>query len=75
LPLRIRLASSRPDGEFTIRTDATVDYAMSPHGALMPVSVAHREWAGDKLVAENLFEYAPFRRFGAQSELKFTEIP
>jgi hypothetical protein len=74
LPLRIRLNSRRPDGEFEIRTEATVDYAMSAHGSLAPVSVAHREWAGTILLAENLFEYAPFRRFGAQTELKFTGI-
>jgi hypothetical protein len=75
LPLRIRLTSQRREAEFTIRTEATVDYAMSPHGALTPAAVAHREWANGRLLTENLFDYAPFRRFGAQSELKFTEIP
>lgn len=27
------------------------------------------------LLTENIFEYAPFRKFGADSELKFTDVP
>jgi hypothetical protein len=75
LPLRIRLNSERREGEIIIRTEATVDYDMSAHGCLLPASVAHRDFAVGKLLTENLFQYAAFRRFGAQSELKFTETP
>jgi hypothetical protein len=75
LPLRIRLVSSRKDGPYTINTEATVDYAMSPHGCILPASVLHREVIAGDLLTENRFQYAPFRKFGAESELKFTDVP
>jgi hypothetical protein len=95
LPLRIRLLSSRRGGPYVFHTDATVEYAMSPHGCLLPASVVQRETAvpaatfakqGPQqmsqlvqkpmegiLLSENVFQYAPFRKFGADSELKFTD--
>jgi hypothetical protein len=75
LPLRIRLLSERNEGGFVVKTEATVDYAMSAHGCILPVSVVHREQAAGKLLTENIFQYAPFRKFGAESELKFTDVP
>ena len=82
LPLRVQLLSARKDGAFVIATDATVDYAMSPHGCILPAAVVHKEYlatepgkAGGQLISENTFLYAPFRKFGAESELKFTEEP
>jgi hypothetical protein len=82
LPLRIRLLSARKDGAFVITTDATVDYGMSPHGCILPTRVEHREYIpsepgkpGGALLAENIFQYAPFRKFSAESELKFTDVP
>ena len=71
LPLRIRLLSSRKEGPFVVNTEGTVDYAMSSHGCLLPAAVVHRDTAGDKLMTENVFEYTPFKKFGAESELKF----
>src|SRR5207249_4255512 len=64
VPLRIKLLSSRKEDLFIVDTEATVDYAMSAHGCILPAAVAHREMAGDKLITENIFEYAPFRKFG-----------
>jgi hypothetical protein len=75
LPLRIRLLSAHKEGENLIRTTATVEYAMSAHGCLLPASVLYRDLVGNKLLAENIYQYAPFRKFGSESELKFTEIP
>ena len=75
LPLRIRLLAERQEGGFAVKTEATVDYTMSAHGCILPVSVVHREQAAGKLLTENIFQYAPFRKFGAESELKFTDIP
>ena len=74
LPLRIRLVSSRKEGPFVVNTDGTVDYAMSAHGCILPAAVVHREMAGDKLLSENIFQYTPFRKFGAETELKF-DVP
>jgi hypothetical protein len=74
LPLRIQLLSSRKDGPLVINTKATVDYAMSAHGCILPASVVHRDTVSGKLITENIFQYGPFRKFGAESELKF-DVP
>jgi len=71
LPLRVRLLTSRKEGVFIVNTEGTVDYAMSAHGCIMPVAVVHRDTVGDKLMTENIFQYTPFRKFGAETELKF----
>ena len=75
LPLRIRLRSERREAGFLVAMEATVDYAMSPHGSVLPASVVHRETAAEKLITENVFAYTPFRKFGAESELKFGDVP
>jgi hypothetical protein len=74
LPLRVKLLSSRKDGPYVINTEGTVDYAMSAHGCILPASVVHRDTIAGKLITENIFQYAPFRKFGAESELKF-DVP
>jgi hypothetical protein len=74
LPLRIRLISSRRDGPYVFVTEATVDYAMSPHGCVLPAAVLQRETVAGRLMTENTFRYAPFRKFGSESELKFTDV-
>jgi hypothetical protein len=75
LPLRIRLISSRKDGPYVFVTEATIDYAMSAHGCVLPAVVLQRETVAGKLMSENTFRYAPFRKFGAESEVKFTDVP
>ncbi len=75
LPLRIEFTVRRTHDNLTIRDEAAVDYAMSAHGVLLPVSVVHRQFAGDLMVVENLFQYSAFRRFGAQTEIRFPEAP
>jgi hypothetical protein len=74
LPLRIAVETVPAAGS-TRRDEAVVDYAMSGHGVLLPTSVTHRAWDGDFLIAENLYRYAPFRRFAADAEIRFTEVP
>ena len=71
LPLRIKLLSARKEGGYVVNTEATVDYAMSAYGCILPASVVHRDTVAGKLLTENIFQYAPFRKFGAESELKF----
>lgn len=58
-----------------IRDEAQVDYTMSSHRVLVPVSVVHREYRNGQLAAENLFSYEPFRRFGASADIQFLELP
>jgi hypothetical protein len=71
VPLQITLAAHEGDGTQAIREEAAVTYAMSPYGALLPVSTEHRELRGGKVVAENRIAYSDFHKFGASSEIKF----
>lgn len=66
LPLRITLAATDSSPEKTLREEATVDYAMSEFGALLPVETTHRELRSGVAVAENKFIYTDFHRYGAQ---------
>jgi hypothetical protein len=69
------MRSIRGEQDADVREEAQVDYAMSAHAVLAPASVTHREYRNGALAAENLFTYAPFRRFGASADVKFTEMP
>jgi hypothetical protein len=71
LPLRVTLKTQRKIEDRILRDEASVDYSMSSHGVIVPVSVVHRQYSGELLVVENLFQYSPFRRFGAQADIKF----
>jgi len=71
LPLRIAVRTSRTRESVWIRDEAAVDYLMSPHGILVPASVLHRQWAADQLLVENRFRYSAFRKFSAETQVKF----
>ena len=47
--------------KFTIRTEATVDYASSPAG-LVPQSVTHKQFLNSDLMVENDLHYGEFHR-------------
>jgi hypothetical protein len=66
LPLRITMAATDSSTDKTLREEATVDYAMSEFGALLPVETTHRELRSGVEVEENKFTYSDFHRFGAQ---------
>jgi hypothetical protein len=74
-PVRITLAASQGEGATLVREEARVDYVMSQWGALVPQSAEHRELRAGNPVAENRFEYAPFRKFGASSDIEFHTGP
>jgi hypothetical protein len=75
VPLRISCSIERKDGKKDVLDQATVEYVLSSHGFYAPASVVHRQYINRQLVLENQFRYAPFRTFGADTEIKFTEIP
>ncbi len=75
LPLRVEAMAESAEREHTFRDQATVEYVLSTHGFLTPVSVRHRHLVDGKLVTENLYRYEPFKLFAADAEIKFTEIP
>jgi len=71
IPVRITVVTGQGEGQELIREEASVDYAMSAYGVLLPFWTEHRELRGSTVVAENKFSYADFRKFDAASELKF----
>jgi hypothetical protein len=75
LPLRVQAWAEYADAKRKIRDEASIDYAMSQHGFLTPVSVVHRHIVDGQLMTENLYRYQPFRLFAADAEIKFTEVP
>lgn len=66
LPLRITMSATDSSADKTLREEATVDYAMSEFGTLLPVETTHRELRSGVEIEENKFTYTEFHRFGAQ---------
>ncbi len=75
LPLRVQVWAEYPDANRTIRDEASIDYVLSPHGFLTPASVLHRHLVDGKLMTENLYRYAPFKVFSADTQLRFDDLP
>lgn len=71
IPVRITLATSQGEGPEQVREQASVDYSMSPYGALLPFWTEHRELRGGNVVVENQFSYTDFHKFGAASQINF----
>lgn len=71
LPLRIVLRTSHDQGGLRVNDEGTVDYAMTPHGFLAPLTVVHRTYVNGRLTVEDLFHYSAFHLFGASTEIKF----
>jgi len=71
MPVRISLAANEGESGAGMREEATVDYAMSGYGALLPTQTLHRELHNGKLAAENKFVYTEFHKFGASSDIQF----
>jgi hypothetical protein len=63
LPLRITMTASDGSDDKALREEATVDYAMSEFGTLLPVETTQRELRAGEEVAENKFSYRYFHRF------------
>lgn len=75
LPLRITMRAARTENGHTFVEEGVVDYVMTAHGFVAPATVLHRSIADGQLAAEDRFRYATFRRFSADAEIKFNEVP
>ncbi|MBL8227926.1 MAG: hypothetical protein JNL98_05595 [Bryobacterales bacterium] len=78
VPLRITLDFTETVKDVPLRRYAIVDYQISAHGFVLPVSVIYSESASGKMLVENRFQYTDFKMFGASSDVKFTaeeELP
>jgi len=67
----VRIIMSATQSADPVKEEASIDYAMSADGALLPVKTEHRETRGGKIAAENQFSYANFKKFGASTDIKF----
>ena len=74
-PLRISLRNQWTEQGHVRKHEAVVDYTPTPFGIVEPASVKHTEYMDDLLVTENLFRYSPFKKFGADAEIKFQTVP
>jgi hypothetical protein len=72
LPVRIRLRAAGAEKETAVERIITVDYVLSPHGVLLPVSVLFVESMNGETTVENSYAYRDFKMFKVESELKFT---
>jgi len=66
LPVRITMTATDDTKGKNLREEATVDYAMSEFGTLLPVETTQRELHSGEEVAENKFSYSDFHRFGTK---------
>jgi len=71
VPVRIIMAAHQGFGDDQMKEEASIDYAMSQFGALLPLKTEHRETRGGKIAAENQFVYSAFKKFGASSDITF----
>ncbi len=71
VPVRITMVASQGENLDRVKEEATIDYAMSGFGAVLPVKTDHRESRGGKISAENRFSYVGFKKFAASSDIKF----
>jgi hypothetical protein len=74
LPLRVHEWTEHTTNGHRIRDEASVDYVQSTHGFLTPVSVVHRHVVDGQVITENLYRYDPFKKFSADTEIRFTEL-
>ena len=76
IPLRITMTATQTVKDIPVREESTVDYKFDPAvGAVLPVSVVHREFIRDELQSENTFSYASFRKVtasGTESKIPST---
>ena len=73
VPLRITLISTQTINSLPVKEESTVDYKMDPAGAVLPVSVVHREYVNGELLSENQFSYTPFRRISPDAVPKLPD--
>ena len=74
-PVRITLIASQGESGAGLREEATVEYAMSAYGALLPSTVDQRELRDGQVTSESKFVYANFQKFQTSSDIKFGNVP
>ena len=73
-PLRIFASFEHEEPQHTLRDDAYVDLVRSSFGCQTPAAVVHRHYVDDVLLTENLYTYQPFRSFGSETNIIYTDV-
>jgi hypothetical protein len=71
VPVRIIMVATQGMEPDRVKEEATIDYAMSAYGALLPMKTQHQETRGGKITAENQFVYSNFKKFAASSGISY----
>jgi hypothetical protein len=65
-PLRITLTATRQLESEEIRDEASVDYAPTAAGAVLPASVTYRRYVDNELKVENVSQYSDWQAVNAK---------
>jgi hypothetical protein len=73
--VRITLIARQGESGAGLREEATVHYAMSAFGVLLPSIIEQHELRDGQLTSESKFVYASFHKFQTSSGIKFGDAP
>ena len=65
VPVRITLVATDSSSDQVLREEATVEYAESDFGVVLPSETDQKELRAGQVVTENKYMYSGFHRFGA----------
>jgi hypothetical protein len=74
-PVRITVVANQGESEAGLREEATVEYAMSAYGTLLPSTVEQHELRDGQVTSESKFVYVNFQKFQTSSDIKFGDVP
>jgi hypothetical protein len=74
MPVRITLVASQYVSGAGLREEATVQYAMSAYGVLLPTKIEQQELRDGRVTSESKFVYANFHQFQTSSDIKFGDV-
>jgi hypothetical protein len=75
MPLRITSRMEYDEPKHRIREDATLEFVWSSAGCAMPLLAVHRHYVDGRFLTENFYTYEPFRRFGVDTQIRYSDTP
>jgi hypothetical protein len=74
-PVRITVVANQGESGAGLREEATVEYAMSAYGVLLPTTIEQHELRDGQVTSESKFVYVNFQKFQTSSDIKFGDVP
>ena len=71
MPVRITADMPLKEGKYAVLHRLSVDYALTPHGVLMPSKSKYSRQQGSLQMVETEATYTDFKMFAADAEIKF----